>query len=232
MCLQARAISSRHWIYTHVHLCLWPRIVVDCRRLKKVWYAPDFLSNCSTCVPLAAPGITRSPSKRICRCNIFAQETKCTHPTGCGWPSSPACPRLRFGTWPCTLRLRIILCYFVRKTNVSEKCHGEGYFDELCLWNSWHGFHQSNFKNGSASLQSSNSFSLENDCIWWSSSHPADAMPPRQPFAPGFPIFSATAWRRASRPFVWKRFIGVSESLWGSKQYEFALLFPKKQKET
>ena len=35
-------------------------------------------------------------------------------------------------------------------------------------------------------MQISNSFSLENDCIKWSSSHPADAMPPRQPFAPGF----------------------------------------------
>ena len=34
-----------------------------------------FLSNCSTRVPLAAPGITRSPSKRIC-CGRISQKTR------------------------------------------------------------------------------------------------------------------------------------------------------------
>ena len=33
-------------------------------------YAPDFLSNGSTRVPLAAPGITLSPSKSICRSTL------------------------------------------------------------------------------------------------------------------------------------------------------------------
>ena len=34
-----------------------------------------FLSNCSTCVPVFAPGITGSPSKRIC-CGTVSQKTR------------------------------------------------------------------------------------------------------------------------------------------------------------
>ena len=65
MCFQVRAVSSLHWIY--IHFCVWLGLFVDRWWLKDVRYAPDFLSNCSTCVPLAAPGITRSLSKRIYR---------------------------------------------------------------------------------------------------------------------------------------------------------------------
>ena len=41
----------------------------------KVMNAGAFLSNCSTRVPLAAPGITRSPRKRICR-GTLSQKTQ------------------------------------------------------------------------------------------------------------------------------------------------------------
>ena len=58
-----------------MHFCVWLGIVVDRWWLKEVWYAPDFLSNCSTCVPVAAPGITGSPSKRISR-GTLSQKTQ------------------------------------------------------------------------------------------------------------------------------------------------------------
>ena len=68
--------SSRHlvtpWIY--IHFCVWLGLFVDYWWLTEGWYAPDFLSTCSTCVPVAAPGITRSPSKRICR-GTLSQKT-------------------------------------------------------------------------------------------------------------------------------------------------------------
>ena len=71
MCFQGRAISSRHLIY--IHFCISLGFFVNRWWLKEVWYAPVLLvcffllSNCSTRVPLATAGITRSPSKRICR---------------------------------------------------------------------------------------------------------------------------------------------------------------------
>ena len=60
-------LSSRHLV-THliyIHFCVWLGLFVDRWWLKEVLYAPDFLWNCSTCVPVAAPGITRSPNKGL-----------------------------------------------------------------------------------------------------------------------------------------------------------------------
>ena len=73
--------SSRHLVtpLIYIHFCVWLGLFVDRWWLKKVWHAPDFLSNCSTCVPVAAPGITRSPSKRTCR-GTLSQKTR-TWPT-------------------------------------------------------------------------------------------------------------------------------------------------------
>ena len=73
--------SSRHLVtpLIYIHFCVWLGLFVDRWWLKKVWYAPDFLSNCSTCVPVAAPGITGSPSKRICR-GTLSQKTR-------NWPT-------------------------------------------------------------------------------------------------------------------------------------------------
>ena len=69
-----------------------------------MWYAPEFLSNCSTCVPVAAPGRTGSPGKRICL-GTLSQKTRNIDPSGrlrmAMWPlRGPACARLRSGTWP------------------------------------------------------------------------------------------------------------------------------------
>ena len=65
--LQYVLSSSRHLVtpLIYIHFLRLTRLFVDLWWLKEVWYAPDFLSNCSTRVPLAAPGITRGPSKRI-----------------------------------------------------------------------------------------------------------------------------------------------------------------------
>ena len=77
MCFQVRAISSRLW-FTYI-FAFDSGSFVDRWLLKEVWYAPDFLSNCGTRVSLAAPGITRSPSKRICR-GTLSQKTR-------NWPT-------------------------------------------------------------------------------------------------------------------------------------------------
>ena len=58
---------SRHALWFTYISCVWLRLFVDHWLLKEVWYAPAFLSNCSTRMPNAAPGITKSPRKRICR---------------------------------------------------------------------------------------------------------------------------------------------------------------------
>ena len=73
--------SSRHLVtpLIYIHFCVWLGLFVDRWWLKEVWYAPDFLLNCSTRVPLAAPGITRSPSERICR-GTLSQKTR-------NWPT-------------------------------------------------------------------------------------------------------------------------------------------------
>ena len=73
--------SSRHLItpLIYIHFCVWLGLFVYRCWLKEVWYAPDFLSNCSTCVPIAAPGIIGSPSKRICR-GTHSQKTR-------NWPT-------------------------------------------------------------------------------------------------------------------------------------------------
>ena len=73
--------SSCHLVtpLIYIHFCVWLGLFVDCWWLKEVWYAPDFLSNCNTRVPLAAPGITRSSSKRICR-GMLSQKTR-------NWPT-------------------------------------------------------------------------------------------------------------------------------------------------
>ena len=77
MCFQVRAISSRVW-FTYI-FAFDSGLFVDRWWLKEVWYAPDFLSNCCTRVPLAAQRITRSPSKRICR-GTLSQKTR-------NWPT-------------------------------------------------------------------------------------------------------------------------------------------------
>ena len=71
---------------------------------------PWFLSNCSTRVPLALPGKTRSPSKRICP-GTLSKKTR-------NWPiwqaayramlpvRGPACARLCSGKLACTFSLR------------------------------------------------------------------------------------------------------------------------------
>ena len=73
--------SSRHLVtpLIYVHFCVWLGLFVDRWWLKEVWYAPVVLSNCRTCVPVAAPGITRRPSKRTCR-GTLSQKTR-------NWPT-------------------------------------------------------------------------------------------------------------------------------------------------
>ena len=73
--------SLRHLVTPsiYIHFCVWLGLFVDRWWLKEVWHAPDFLSNCGTRVPLAAPGMTRSPSKRICR-GTRSQKTR-------NWPT-------------------------------------------------------------------------------------------------------------------------------------------------
>ena len=72
-------LSSSHHLVTpliYIHFCVWLELFDDRWWLKEVWCAPDFLSNCSICVPVAAPGITGSlsPSK-ICR-GTFSQKNR------------------------------------------------------------------------------------------------------------------------------------------------------------
>ena len=69
--------SSRHLVtpLIYIHFCVWLGLFVDRWWLKEMWYAPDFLSNCSTCVPVAAPWRTGSPSKRIYR-NTLSEKTQ------------------------------------------------------------------------------------------------------------------------------------------------------------
>ena len=55
---------------------------VDRWWLKEVWYAPVLLENCSTRLPLSAPGITRSPSKRICRGKLSQTSPRMGHTLG------------------------------------------------------------------------------------------------------------------------------------------------------
>ena len=73
--------SSCHLVtpLIYIHFCVWLGLFVDRWKLKEVWYAPDFLSNCSTRVSLAAPGITKSLRKRICR-GTLSQKTR-------NWPT-------------------------------------------------------------------------------------------------------------------------------------------------
>ena len=73
--------SSRHLVtpLIYIHFFVWLGLFVNRWWLKEVWYAPDFLSNCSTCVPVAAPGITKSPSIRTCR-GTLSQKTR-------NWPT-------------------------------------------------------------------------------------------------------------------------------------------------
>ena len=77
MCFQVRAISSRLW-FTYI-------FVFDSGSLsiaggwRKCGTLLIFLSDCSTRVRLAAPGKTRSPSKRICRGTLL-QKTR-------NWPT-------------------------------------------------------------------------------------------------------------------------------------------------
>ena len=61
--------SSRHLVtlLIYIRFCVWLGLFVDRWWLKEVWFAPDFLSHFSACVPFAAPGITGIQSKRICR---------------------------------------------------------------------------------------------------------------------------------------------------------------------
>ena len=73
MCFQVRTILSSHLVC--IHFCVWFGLFVDRWWLREVWYAPDFLSNCSTRVPLAAPGITRS----LIKWHPFAKYPKLTH---------------------------------------------------------------------------------------------------------------------------------------------------------
>ena len=73
MCFQIRAISSRLW-FTYI-------FAFDSGSLsiaggwRKCGTLLIFLSNCSTCVPVAAPGRTGSPGKRICR-GTLSQKTR------------------------------------------------------------------------------------------------------------------------------------------------------------
>ena len=69
--------SSRHVVtpLICIQFCVWLGLFVDRWWLKEVRYAPDFLSNCSTRVTQAVPGITGSPSKRICR-GTLSQKTR------------------------------------------------------------------------------------------------------------------------------------------------------------
>ena len=76
MCFQVRAILSRHLIHTVLRLT---QAFVDRWWLNEVWCALDILSNSSTHVPFAGPGITRSLRKRICR-GTFSQKTR-------NWPT-------------------------------------------------------------------------------------------------------------------------------------------------
>ena len=78
------AIGSRHLLNIQCHVCVWIGPFVDRWWLKEVWYAPDRLSNCITRVSVAAPGITSSPSKRIC-CGTFSQKTR-------NWPTYDGMP--------------------------------------------------------------------------------------------------------------------------------------------
>ena len=96
--------SSRHLVtpLIYIHFCVWLGLFVDRWWLKEVWYAPDFLSNCSTCVPVTAPGITRSPSKRTCR-GTLSQKTRnwptCepVHVPWCTWTQPGEVEELRSG---------------------------------------------------------------------------------------------------------------------------------------
>ena len=97
---------SRHAFDLHT-FCVWLGLFVDRWWLKEVWYAPGFSLNCSTCVPIAAPGITGSPSKRICRGTLSQKTPKLIHLAGCTWPvRGPACARLCSGKLACAFSLR------------------------------------------------------------------------------------------------------------------------------
>ena len=78
-----------------------------------MWYAPDFLSNCSNCVPVAAPGRAGSPGKRICRGTLSQKTRKFDEIDPYGrlrmamWPlRGPACARLCSGKLACTFSVR------------------------------------------------------------------------------------------------------------------------------
>ena len=104
--------SSRHLItpLIYIHFCVWLRLFVDRWWLKEAWYAPGFLSNCSTYVPVAAPGITRSLSERICCRSTLSQKTRSWSiwQAAYGYVASegPACARLCSGKLACTFSLR------------------------------------------------------------------------------------------------------------------------------
>ena len=108
-CFQVRATSSRHLIY--IHVCVQFGLFVDRWWLKEVWYAPDFLSNYGTCT-LAAPGITRGPSKRICR-GTLSQKTR-------NWPIWQAADGYVTNEGPILLTSLLwkLACTFNLRTNV------------------------------------------------------------------------------------------------------------------
>ena len=58
-------MPSRHAFDLHTFFAFDSGCLPIAGGLKEVWYAPVFLLNCSTCVLVAAPGITRSSRKRI-----------------------------------------------------------------------------------------------------------------------------------------------------------------------
>ena len=129
MCFQVRGMSSRHLIF--IQFCVWLGLFVECWWLKVVWYAPDFfLSNCWVLVcPIAALGITKSPSKIICR-GTLSHKTR-------NWPIWQAPdgyvinegPSLRLcsGKLACTLSLR---------TNASSSVLGLHFLASMSQW-SW-----------------------------------------------------------------------------------------------
>ena len=98
---------SRHAFDLHTFLRLtralcWSLVVEG--SVVRSW----FLSNCSTCVPVAAPGITGSPSKRICR-GTLSHKTRnwsVRHTAHCYVAlRGPACARLCSGKLACTFSL-------------------------------------------------------------------------------------------------------------------------------
>ena len=107
MCFQIRAISSRLW-FTYIFAFDWGSLSIT-GGWRKCGTLLIFLSNCSTCVPVAAPGRTGSPRKRICR-GMLPQKTRnwSIWQTAHGHVAmrGHACARLCSGKLVCTFSLR------------------------------------------------------------------------------------------------------------------------------